>query len=281
MMKQSLLLSVVFLFLVACGKEEPVQPVVDEQANVDEQVVVDTSGTIEAAEVDVPDEVLEVVEESAAEPAADEQAIVLVQADVPTAPREWQFKEGTNYMRLVPTQPTIGDADKIEVAEFFYYLCPHCYSFEPMINGWSENKPANVRFVQVPAMWNQALVLHARMYYTKEILARNGVIADGAEFQNAIYEEIHRRRNRLASEGAIQRLFARFGVSAEDFSRTWKSFEVDQRLRLAQDLARRYSIASTPIIVVNGKYRAGAAEAGSYPKLLELIDELVVRESVR
>ena len=281
MIKQSLLLSVVFLFLVACGKEEPVQPAVEEQPPVEEQAIDEVADAADVTETAASQEAVEVVEESAAEPAADEKAIVLAQADVPAAPREWQFKEGTNYIRLVPTQPTIGDADKIEVAEFFYYLCPHCYSFEPMINGWSENKPANVRFVQIPATWNQALVLHARMYYTKEILARNGVIADGAEFQNAIYEEIHRRKNRLASESAIQRLFARFGVSGEDFSRTWESFEVDQRLRLAQDLARRYSIASTPIIVVNGKYRAGAAEAGSYPKLLELIDELIVRESVR
>ena len=279
-MKQPLLFSIVFLFLVACGNEEPVQPAVDEQATVDAQVI-DTSDTIEAAEADVPDEALEVVEESAAEPAADEQAIVLAQVDVPTAPREWQFKEGQHYIRLVPTQPILGDATKIEVAEFFYYLCPHCYTWEPALKGWAENKPANVRFVQVPATWNQALVLHARMFYTKEILARNGVIADGAAFHDAVYVEMHRRNNRLASEGAIQRLFERFGVSAEDFSRTWKSFEVDQKLRVAQDLARRYSISSTPAIVVNGKYRTGAAEAGSYPKLLEVIDELIARESVR
>jgi len=73
----------------------------------------------------------------------------------------------------------------------------------------------------------------------------------------------------------------RFSVSAEDFSRTWNSFEVDQKLRVAQDLARRYSIASTPTIVVNGKYVTGAAEAGSYPKLLDVIDELIARESAR
>jgi len=85
----------------------------------------------------------------------------------------------------------------------------------------------------------------------------------------------------MISEGAIQKLFARFGVSAEDFSRTWKSFEVDQKMRIADDLARRYSISSVPVIVVNGKYRTGAAEAGSYPKLPEVIDELIARESAR
>ena len=280
-MKQSLLFAIALLFLVACGNEESAPPVVEEPAVVEEPVDDDSGEASEAVAEDAADETLEVVEESAAEPAADEQAIVLAKVEVPAATREWLFREGQHYKRLIPTQPTVGGADKIEVAEFFYYLCPHCFSFEPMIKGWVENKPADVRFVQIPAMWNPALVLHGRMYYTGEILARNGIIADGGAFHTAVYQEIHRRNNRLTSEGAIQKLFARFGVSAEDFSRTWNSFEVDQKLRVAQDLARRYSIASTPIMVVNGKYVTGAAEAGSYPKLLDVINELVARESAR
>ncbi len=85
----------------------------------------------------------------------------------------------------------------------------------------------------------------------------------------------------MASESAIQTIFERHGVSEEDFTSTWSSFEVAQKLRVAQDLARRYSITSVPSIVVNGKYRTGAVEAGGYPPLMELIDELIARESVR
>ena len=94
-------------------------------------------------------------------------------------------------------------------------------------------------------------------------------------------EEYHRRGNRLASEETIQRLFERFGVSEEDFTRTWNSFEVDQNMRKAADLNRRYSIASVPAVVVNGKYRTGAQEAGGNDKWIELINELIVRESLR
>jgi len=280
-MKQTLIISFVFLFIVACGQEEATQPVVEEPVTVAEPAVDEVIDAGETGQAEVVDEVQEVVEESAAEPEAGEQAILLAQADVPTVQPDWQFREGQHYIRLVPTQPTLGGADKIEVAEFFYYMCPHCYTFEPAIKRWAENKPANVRFVQIPATWNGVLVLHARMYYTGEILARNGLIEDGAAFQTTIYEEIHRRGNRLSSESAIQKLLARFGVSAEDFNHTWNSFEVDQKLRIAQDLARRYSVSSTPTMVVNGKFRTGAAEAGSYPKLLEVIDELVARESAR
>jgi thiol:disulfide interchange protein DsbA len=276
-MKQTILLGVALLAVAACGQEEAAQPTTEVPVVVEEAVIEEATDTIEAAEVAEAT----VVEESAAEPEADEQAIVLAQADTSAVTREWQFQEGKHYARLVPTQPTLGGADKVEVAEFFYYLCPHCYTFEPTIKGWAENKPANARFVQVPAMWNQILVLHARMFYTAEILARNGIIEDIAAFNTTVYEEIHRRNNRLSSESAILKLFERFSVSADDFNRTWNSFEVDQKLRVASDLARRYSVASTPTIVVNGKYRTGAQEAGSYTKLLELIDELIVRESAR
>jgi len=278
-MKQTILLSFALLAIAACGQEEPAQPATEEPVVVEEAVSDEAADATEAVATEVAEAT--VVEESAAEPEADEQAIVLAQADTSAVVREWQFQEGKNYVRLVPTQPTVGGADKIEVAEFFYYLCPHCYNFEPLIKGWAENKPANARFVQVPAMWNQILVLHGRMYYTAEILARNGIIADAAAFNAAVYQEIHVRNNKLSSESAIQKLFERFNVSADDFDRTWNSFEVDQKLRVAADLARRYSVNSTPTIVVNGKYRFGAQEAGSYPKVLEVIDELIVRESAR
>jgi len=279
-MKQSLLIGFSLLFLLACGQEEATEAVAETPAVVEEQVADEVVDVVEDA-AEASDETVEVVEESAAEPDDDEQAILLAQADVPVAPAEWQFKEGQNYIRLVPTQPTVGGADKVEVAEFFYYLCPHCYNFEPLIKQWADSKPANVRFVQVPAMWNQLLVMHGRMYYTSEILARNGVIEDHALFTATVYQEMHVRKNQLGTESGIKRLFERFGVSEDAFDRTWNSFEVDQKLRVAADLARRYSVASTPTMVVNGKYRFGAQEAGSYPKVIEVIDELVVRESLR
>ena len=125
------------------------------------------------------------------------------------------------------------------------------------------------------------LVLHARLFYTEEILVRNGTIQDPELFRETVFKEYHQRGNRLASEGAILKLFERFGVSEEEFSRTWNSFEVDQKLRVAQDLARRYSISSVPAIVVNGKYRTGAQEVGSNERWMELVDELILRESAR
>jgi len=275
-----LLLTVALLGLYSCSREEAAVAPAEEPAAVDQSMETAaeeaTANTPEAAS-----ETLEVVEESAAEAEPADEAIVLAVAETSAAQREWQFKEGEHYVRMVPTQPTVGGADKIEVSEFFWYGCPHCYDLEPFINKWAENKDPNVRFVRIPATWNALVRLHAQLYYTEEVLVRNGVLKNPGEFRDTVFQEYHRRGNRMTSEAAIQKLFARFGVNEDQFQSTWSSFEVNQKLRVADDLARRYSISSVPAIVVNGKYRSGAAEAGSYPKLLELIDELVVRESLR
>ena len=153
-------------------------------------------------------------------------------------------------------------------------------TFEPYINEWKKDMPDNVRFERIPALWNPLLNLHGQMFFTKEILAENGKLKDPEGFRARIFREWHNRKNYMASEDAIKEIFLEFGVSEDDFNKTFKSFQVAQKLNLARDLARRYGISSTPTMVVNGKFRTGAGEAGSYPKLMRVIDELIERESI-
>lgn len=276
-MKNLFLLAAAML-LVACSNEEPA-PTASEEAPVAAAVVEEEAPAAE--EEATEDEVLAVVEESASDAEPEEEVILLAQAETSTPMPDWKYNENEHFIRLVPTQPTVGGADQIEVAEFFWYGCPHCYTFEPFINTWAENKAANVRFVRIPAMWNRGLELHAQLYYTEEVLVANGVIKEPAVFREAVFAEYHRRGNRLGSKDAIRTLFGRFDVSEEDFERAWSSFEVNQKMILASDLARRYGIASVPMVVVNGKYRTSGQQAGTNENLLELIDELIAREEVR
>jgi protein dithiol oxidoreductase (disulfide-forming) len=272
------------IFLTACGGGDQPAAETPAVAPVQDAAIVDTPAETPVVEAETDDQQPQMVEESAAteeEEQAEDQPIVLAQTSVPAEPQDWKFSEGTHYARMVPTQPTVGAPDKIEVAEIFWYGCPHCFDFEAFINRWADQKPANVRFVRIPATWNPLVKLHAQLYYTEEVLANAGKLAEPEQFHSAVFLEFHRRGNRLASIEAIQALFEKHGVSADDFTNTWKSFEVSQKLRVAADLTRRYSITGVPAVVVNGKYRTGAGEAGGYPRLLELIDELVVRESIR
>ena len=270
--------SALFVFS-ACSKQEEAAAPAEIPTAVEEAVVEADEAITQAAEEATQE--IEVVEESASDVEPSDEVIKLAVAEAPAAAREWQYKEGEHYVRMVPTQPTVGSADKIEVAEFFWYGCGHCYDLEPFINEWAKNKDPNVRFVRIPATWNALVQLHAQLYYTEEVLARNGILKDAEAFRETVFQEYHQRGNRMTSEAAIQKLFGRFGVSEEDFQTTWSSFEVNQKLRVAADLMRRYSVSSVPAIVVNGKYRTSASETGTYPRLIEAINELTVREGLR
>lgn len=281
--RKTLFLGLTFFALAACGQDEPApaetavseEPVVEETAPVEQ---------VEAVAEEAADQEIEVVEESAAvvEDTGDVE-IVLAQADVPAQTPSYRYEEGTHYTRLVPAQPTFGGADKIEVAEFFWYGCPSCYEFEPTINRWDAEKPANVRFVRAPVSWNQAAEVHAKLFYTAEALVRTGDLQNGPAFHAAVFDELHRRGNRLLREEAIVSFFERFGVSEADFEREWNGFWVAQQMQTSRNLAgpRRYNVTGVPSIVINGKYRTSAAEAGSYPELINIINELVEREAAR
>lgn len=284
MNQSNFLILLVSLAMVACGGSDQPSVQTPAVAPVEDQVVIAEPAEPVVDEVASDAMPAEMVEESGAEEedVVEDKPIILAQANVPAAaPQDWKFKEGQHYARMVPTQPTVGGSDKIEVAEIFWYGCAHCYDFEQFVNRWEEGKPANASFVRIPATWNPLVKLHAQLYYTEEVLVNSGKIAEPEQFRNAVFAEYHRRGNRLASIDAIQQLFVKHGVSEDDFTKTWGSFEVSQKIRVADDLQRRYGITGVPAVVVNGKYRSGAAEAGGYPQLLELVDELIVRESIR
>ncbi len=267
--------------LSACGQPEAPVQAPDEPALESAEPAADPAADATATEPDEESAIQSVVEESAAEPEPEETSIVLAQADAKPQQQKFKYEEGTHFTRFVPTQPTVGGPDKVEVAEFFWFGCPHCYDLEPFMDRFEEGMPAGVRLVRVPVTWNRAAALHAKMFYTAEALVTAGVIKDADEFRAAAFEEFHQRGNRLLSETSMKRLFERFGVTEQDFDNAWNSFDVDRKLRLAQDLASRYSIDSVPAIVVNGKYKTGAGLAGGNSVMFEVIDELIARETIR
>lgn len=208
-------------------------------------------------------------------PAADEQPAQAAQANAAAAPSavdSSRFKEGTSYERLSPAQPTSTGPDQVEVAEFFMYSCPHCYNFDPYVQDWLKTLPAYVNFIRVPTVWNPMVKLHAQAYYTAEALGKLD------EMHTAFFREIHVNGNYMQTEDAVADFFGKFGVSQDEFKRTFDSFAVHAKLQRADELARRYGVSATPTMVVNGKYVTNASMTGGYDSLLELVGELAASE---
>jgi thiol:disulfide interchange protein DsbA len=194
-------------------------------------------------------------------------------------PTLWQ--EGVNYKRLVPAQPTEVPAGQVEVLEFFWYACPHCYAIDPSIESWLKTKPAYVSFSRVPVMWNEGHRSLARLYYTLQSLGKLD------QLHGDVFREIHVKGDPLVASDPnnateserMQLTFARkFGISEDDFKKAYHSFAVDTALQRADELEQRYRIDGVPTFVVNGKYIADVQSAGGPERLLTLVADLAAQE---
>ena len=180
-----------------------------------------------------------------------------------------RFVEGTHYVTL-PVPVSTRDSSRIEVIEAFWYGCPYCFSFEPLIEDWEANAPADVDFVRFPAMWNGLMKVHAQIYYTAEALDALEVIHE------PVFSAIVLEGNRLQIERQIGALFAAHGIDEEAFSRAFNSFGVRTRVNQAESRMQDYRIRNTPNMIVNGKYLV--ADVPTLQLMLDIVDFLVTRE---
>jgi thiol:disulfide interchange protein DsbA len=233
----------------------------------------------------------ETVEENSAENSAHSALLAAVASTVTAAGaavpasglKDWT--EGVNYSRLVPAQPTDAPAGQVEVLEFFWYGCPHCYALEPAIEAWAKTKPAYVTFTRVPVLWNEGDRALGRLYYTLQSLGKID------ELHGAIFKEIHVNGDPLigsdpensADAERMQVVFVRkYGIAELDFRNKYEhDMGVDTARQHADGLIERYRITSVPDFVVNGKFLADVATAGSPERLISLLNDLTAAEHKR
>ncbi|HEY0684276.1 MAG TPA: thiol:disulfide interchange protein DsbA/DsbL [Steroidobacter sp.] len=287
MNKLAALLSTLVL-LAACGKQEPAPTTPPVAAPAAEQPAAPSAaegGAAAPAEQAAADQAAsqapaETVSEVDDEPAQTEQQTasttqpsLKLGGSAGGPPTSSQFKEGANYQKIVPAQPTNVAPGKVEVAEVFWYGCGHCFSLDPAIESWrSKTKPAYVEFTRVPAMWNEATRMHARVFYTAELLGKL------EQLHSLIFREMHVSGNPLNNVDKIAAFFQQHGVSKDEFTKAFSSFAVESKLQRADFLNKRYRIQSVPTVIVNGKYSTDVSTAGGESQLFTLIDELAAHE---
>jgi protein dithiol oxidoreductase (disulfide-forming) len=200
-------------------------------------------------------------------------------AAAPTAPPLWQ--EGVNYTRLVPAQPTSAPAGQVEVLEFFWYSCPHCYEIDKLVEPWRKSKPAYISFSRVPVLWEPVHRSQARLYYALDSLGKLN------ELHSEVFKEIHVNNDPLVAADPyntdeterIQAAFVKkFGISDDAFRKAYHSFAVDTALQRADELAQRYRVDGVPTFVINGKYIADVRTAGTPERLMTLVSDLADQE---
>jgi thiol:disulfide interchange protein DsbA len=226
-----------------------------------------------ASTADATEPVEAMVTESAGETSDDAEAVVPALA-APAAPAaaDWKYSAGDHYSQLTSAQGTVGAPGGVEVAEVFWYGCPHCFNFDPYLTRWQDGLPEDVRFVRIPVMWNPTNEIHARMFYTAVALGKL------EEMHSAFFRALHLENKTLTREADIREFFGTFGVTAADFDQAFRSFAVESNLKRAKNLTQRYRIRSVPVLVVNGKYVTDGPQVKSFEDMIAVADELVDRE---
>lgn len=196
-------------------------------------------------------------------------ALLLLPLAAATQAAEWQ--EGQDYERLSTPLPT-RNPDHIEVTEVFWYGCPHCYAFKPLIEAWEKNKADDVDFVLLPAALGRTWEVHARAFYTTQAL---GVLD---KTHDALFDALARDHKPLNSAEKLADFLADYGVDKDKFIKTFNSFGVNAKMQQGDSKVRAARITGVPTIIVNGKYKVSASMAGNHENMIKVIDYLVEKE---
>jgi len=178
-----------------------------------------------------------------------------------------QFLEDVEYRRVSP-QP-VETGGKIEVREFFWYGCSHCFALEPSLHKWHKTMPKNVQFVRMPAVFNEQWAVHARAYYAFETL---GITA---KMHNALFYALHAEKRPLNNADSLATFVAEKGGNRTAFLDAYNSFGMQANLNRALQAARAYNIESVPTLIVDGKYMTNANIAGGYDKVPQVLNFLI------
>ena len=181
-----------------------------------------------------------------------------------------ELKAGRDYKPLATPQ-AVETGAKVEVIEFFWYGCSHCFDLEPFLNKWTAKLPGDVEFRRIPAIPSERWLPNARTFYTLEALN----LLD--RLHGEVFDAIHIDRVNFNDEKIQLEWMEKKGVDKRKFAEAWKSFSVQGKTKRAVQLSQAYGVNSVPTLVVDGKYMTAVSMTGSPEGLMKTLDELIVK----
>jgi thiol:disulfide interchange protein DsbA len=178
-----------------------------------------------------------------------------------------KIEEGFDY-RILPTPQPLESKGKVEVIEFFWYGCPHCYDFEPELNAWLKRQPKDVIFRKVPVAFRDDLMPHSQLFYALEAMGKGDALNDKVMYA------MHKENKRLMTENEIADWVTTQGIDRNTFLATYRSFAVVSKARAARQMADTYRIDGVPTVVIQGRYMTSPSIAGTKAKAISVMEHL-------
>jgi thiol:disulfide interchange protein DsbA len=174
---------------------------------------------------------------------------------------------GQDYKLVNPPQQT-NTGDKIEVLEFFFYGCGHCYTFHPHLTTWEKKAAKDVELVLIPTVFNASWEPMANTYYALEVMGLNH------KLHNELYRLWNEDNKALTVEADIVEALAKQGVDSKKFTDAYHSFGVQSKVTRSKQMLQTFGIRGTPSVIVDGKYLiTGLQPADTIKVMNALIDK--------
>ena len=177
------------------------------------------------------------------------------------------FVAGKDYS-VVANPGKVDVPGKIEVREFFWYGCGHCFTLEPYMQAWLRKLPKDVNFVRTPAAMDPVWEMNARGYYVSEALGVR------KKTHLPLFHAIHDKGQQIFDQQSQAKFFVKYGVPEAKFNSMFNSFAITSKISQAKQLARQYQLTGVPAVVVNGKYIV----QGDNGKVIQVVNYLVDQE---
>jgi protein dithiol oxidoreductase (disulfide-forming) len=178
--------------------------------------------------------------------------------------------EGHDYTRLKNARP-VATGKKIEVLEFFWYRCPHCFQLEPALGKWLKTVPKDTQIRRVPAVFRDDWMPGAKLYYTLEQMG----LLDG--LHGKVFDAYHLENINLNDPAVLGGWIAKQGVERQKFEAIYSSFSTQSKATQGAQLATAYAITGVPVFIIDGKYMTSMSMTSSEPRLFEVLDQLIVK----
>ncbi|MEJ6005830.1 thiol:disulfide interchange protein DsbA/DsbL [Paucibacter sp. AS339] len=163
--------------------------------------------------------------------------------------------EGKQFERLAAALPPTHPG-KIEVIEFFWYGCPHCFAFDPALSAWVKQLPADVTFRRVHVSWNAYNKLHQRLFFALEAMGKE------AEVHDQVFHAFQVDRLPLDSEKSITELAVKLGLDGAKFSAAFNNFGMNAKCEQANKLSEAFHIDGVPALGIGGMFLTSPSKAG-------------------
>ena len=178
--------------------------------------------------------------------------------------------EGHDYARVQNVQP-VATGKKVEVLEFFWYRCPHCFQLEPALNTWLKKLPKDAQVRRVPAVFRDDWAPAAKIYYTLEQMGQLG------RLHHKVFDAYNIENINLNDPAVLGGWIEKQGVNRKKFESLYASFSTQSKTLKGAKLATAYAITGVPAFIIDGKYTTSMSMAQSESRLFEILDQLIVK----